>query len=139
MKTMIERAERLGRVRACLFYMMAAIFVLNAALNFGEPQTIDRLALWVVLAVLMAANLTPIVAWLRPSGVATLLNDETTRDHRQMSFAAGFWAAIIAAIALYGVAIAMPVPAPDVARIVVTAGLTAALVSFATLELRAAA
>ena len=132
----IERAENKARQRATLFYMMALVLVVMTVVNLGRPTDGVRLAVWMVTMALFALNLTP-VAPMRSRALGRLLNDETTRDHRRSSFAAGFWAAIASALAI-GFATRVAAIAPlDVTRVVVAAGLTAALVSFATLELRA--
>ncbi|CAN5922404.1 hypothetical protein BH23ACT10_BH23ACT10_11510 [soil metagenome] len=90
-----------------------------------------------VMATLVAANLTPLVTMIRRGELFRLLTDETTRDHRRTSFAAGFWAAIVSAGSVYGVSIFVDVAPGDVARVVITAALAAALIAFATLAWQA--
>ena len=71
--------------------------------------------------------------------IAKLLDDETTREHRRLSGTAGFWAAMLSSLILsFLTAGGGALSAFDVARVIATAAMTAALVSFAVLELRAA-
>lgn len=73
----------------------------------------------------------------RRTAWAQLVEDETTRDHRRTGFAVGFWAALVSAAVMSVFAATWQIAAMDVSRVVITAGLCAALISFATLELRA--
>jgi uncharacterized membrane protein YoaK (UPF0700 family) len=137
MTNTIAKAEQLARARVVLFYLMAAAFVVSAIIGLGAHATIDRTILWVCVGMLTAANLTPLAGWLRPNAVNRLVNDETTRDHRRTSYAAGFWASLVVALGLAILVRAVPMSPEYVARWVVTAALTTALVVFATLEARA--
>jgi hypothetical protein len=139
MTSATAKAEHFARVRVALFYLMAIAFISSAIVGLGAHDTIERLVLWVFCGVVMAANLTPLPAWLRPNAVTRLLNDETTRDHRRTSYAAGFWASVMTALGL-AILVRAHVMAltPDyVARLIVTAAIATALVVFATLEARA--
>lgn len=132
----IERAEYKAHQRAILFYIIALSLVVLTVSNMGRPTDPRRLALWTVTIALFAINLTP-VAPIWPRGLRRFINDETTRDHRRSSFAAGFWAAIVSALVTGMAAQVTPIAAVDVVRVVVAASLTAAFTCFATLELRA--
>lgn len=136
----IERAERDASLRVTLFFLMAAALITSTVLAFGHPESQHhgRLAIWGLTAILMALNLTPLILRRSPA-VRALLNDESARQHRQTGLVAGFWAAIASASAMGIVGAVTQVAAVDVARIVITAALSAALVSIAVLERRAAA
>jgi len=138
MQNDVDKAERLSRARAILFYLLAATFVASGLIGLKATHSVSQLVGWIVLALLIALNLTPYPPLFRFNRVKQLMNDEATALHRQRSFAAGFWAAIATAVGLAVVARTWPLAADDVARLVVTAALAAALVRFATLELRAA-
>lgn len=128
-------AEHKSRARAWLFYLMAAVLALSAWLGVGEPLKLDRVVVWLFMATVIAANLLPVARLVRRTGSAQLLDDEGVRDHRRTAFTVGFWSALVAAA---GAGLAHSLDSFDVARLVITAGLAAALVAFATLELRAA-
>ena len=138
MRSEVEEAEDRGQKRALIFYMMAAVLVLGALVNFGSDYHGARLAIWLAMIVAIAINLLPQTPVLRRRGVVRLLNDETTRQHRQVSCTNGFWAALAATLVMTIVADFGRARPFDMALVTVTAALTAALISFATLERRAA-
>ena len=136
--TAVDVAERKSTWRAIFFYGIAA--TLSLLLIGGFSRGVDFLnGLWVGLMLGAAINLAPVARWLKPnSAVARLLDDESTRGHRRMATAAGFWAAICSGVAMTIVGRAIPtIAAYDAVRVVATAAMVAALISFATLELRA--
>lgn len=137
METDVDKAERLGRARAILFYLMAAAFLVSGVIGLQAQDSLAQLMAWLLLAFLNAVNLLPF-AGARLGRLKRLLNDETTRTHRQRSFVIGFWISIASAAVLSVVARFQPIGAEDMARTIVTVSLSAALVSFATLELKAA-
>ena len=136
---LVEKAERKSRTRAMLSYLIAATLLASAVLAIaGHSEGASRLAPWFVMIGLTALNLTSLpFRWRSYGEVSKLMNDETTRDHRRSSFAAGFWAMFAAAAAVMIVASFRPMEAVAIGRITITAGLIAALICFATLELRA--
>lgn len=140
----IERAERKSRQRAIIFYLLTGVLIVNAVIGFlplpADPDPASPrivLGFWLVMVMLVVLNLLPTSRW-RSGRIAALLDDESTREHRRDGFTAGFWAAIICAGMLAILTSFHPLPATDVAKIVITAALAAALTCFATLELRAA-
>jgi hypothetical protein len=135
----IELADRMGRTRAAVFLFFASVILLDLWFSFGPRGTDFFQGLWLGMTMAAALNLLPIKRWLRPGSlVARLLDDEVVREHRRMACTAGFWAAIVSGAAVSLIEHdAPPFSAFDAARVVVTAGVMAALISFATLELRA--
>jgi len=134
----VAKAEWQGRARAILFYLLAAAFAASALLELHAVHSLTQLIGWVVLALLIMLNLTPFPQLLRSNRVKQMMNDEATAAHRQRSLVAGFWVAVGSALILAVVARVWVIAAGDVARLIVTAALSAALMRFATLELRAA-
>ena len=137
--TAIDIAERKSKLRAILFYMLAAalLLLLIATVSGG----VDFLnGLWAGLLLGAALNFTPLGRWLKPnSAVARLLDDESSRENRRVAMSAGFWAATLCSFIMANVAqFSSGVSAYDAVRVVGTATMVAALVAFATLELRAA-
>ena len=138
--TVIEVAERKGRYRAASFYFFAAMSLITLWWSMARPDSDFLRGLWVGLTFAAAANLLPLVRWLKPSSkVARLLDDDGVREHRRISCTAGFWTAVVSSLV---VAMAVELRAPlgplDAIRVVATAAIAVALMSFATLELRAA-
>ena len=134
----VERAELKSRQRATIFYLLAVMLLLSLVAGGAVETTAARLAPWYVTIGLTALNLTALPFRLRRDGLGPLMNDDITRLHRRMSFEAGFWASLAAAALTTGVAALQPLNGVVAGRVTITAGLVAALVSFATLELRAA-
>ncbi len=138
--TAIELAERKGKARARAYYVFAAIMLLLLLGSFGARGTDFFRGMWVGVTLVATLNLLPWSRWLKPgSAVARLLDDESVREHRRMSSTAGFAAAMAAALILTFVTPDLAaISGFDVARVIATAAMVASLVSFATLELRAA-
>ncbi|BCI71712.1 putative membrane protein [Sphingomonas sp. S17] len=136
---LVEKAERKSRARAIIGYLLAATLLASAILAIrGHSDGAARLAPWFVMIALTALNLTALpFRWNRCGPVSQLMNDETTCDHRRSSLAAGFWAMLAAAAATIIVGSLLPLDTIAAGRIVITAGLMAALIAFSTLELRA--
>ena len=130
---LVEKAEARGRDRAIVSYLTALILLLMATARIRVSD-----GSWFALAGGAALSLTSLpIRLFEWRKLAPLLNDETTRDHRRSSFAAGFWVMLATAAILAGLPRIPMLDAFMTARIVITAGLAAALIAFATLELRA--
>lgn len=139
--SIVETVERKGQLRAIIFYGLALGLLAALLFSFGAPSTGPRESIWVALATASAINLSPMLRWLKPNNpIARLLEDETAHEHRRRSMTTGFWAATLAVFVLVLVTDdnLVLVSAYDAARLIGTAAIVAALVSFATLELRAA-
>ena len=140
----IELAERKAHARALTFILFAAMSLGLLLASYGDRGTDYMRGMWVGITGAAAVALLPLGRWLkRTSVVARLLDDEATREHRRTSGTAGFWAAVIAGIAVTlvardGVEGVVAISPFDVARVIVTAAVATALVGFAALELRAA-
>ena len=134
----IELAERYSQKWTVALYVLAAAMLLAEVVGTGVMRSDFVDGVWLGIALVCACALLPWRRWLRPSApLNRLLDDEGVREHRRLSCAAGFWVALIASLILAPLAHDGIVGAYDVARIVATAALAAAMVSFATLELRA--
>ncbi len=136
---LVEKAERKSKARAIIGYLQTITLLASAALAiWGHSDGAERLAPWFVMIGLTAFGLTALpFRWSRCKPVAHLMNDETTRDHRRSSLAAGFWAMFAATTVTIMARSLYPLDTISAGRIVITAGLMAALVTFSTLELRA--
>jgi hypothetical protein len=137
----IEKAERLGRSRSRVFFVLAIVFFIGQLPYFSNPGATGdshfRIGAWLVLAILMLLLIATGGFLLRGRKVWDLLNDETSRTNLSASQAVGFWAAMIAALSLYVAAMFEPVSLSAGVHIIVTAGVGSALLSFATRERRA--
>ncbi|MDE0878878.1 MAG: hypothetical protein OSB00_09505 [Sphingomonas bacterium] len=136
---MIELAETKSRAWAIMLYVLGTVLLMAELVGMTMKQSDFVDGLWLGVAMVCALTLLPWRRWLHPdSELNRLLDDEVVREHRRMSCTAGFWASLIAALLTAPFAHDAMLASYDVSRVVATAGLFAAMVSFATLELRAA-
>ncbi|RDE04609.1 hypothetical protein [Sphingomonas aracearum] len=134
--SVIDKAERVSRRRAAIFYLLAGVLVLSV-LTAGEVgERPLRLLPWLCMVALGATNLWT-VGVVRSPRLKALLNDESTRAHRSAAMSAGFVAALASGACVTVVAALTPLSAVLAGKVVITASLAAALGCFATLELRA--
>jgi hypothetical protein len=135
----IEKAERMGRARAGLMAIAAAVLLINVVIQYGNPNYAGsgaRGASWLVVI-----GLWMFILWngggLRLRGrMRALLNDELSLQNRARALGAGFYSALAAALILYVVNWSSPVTTGDALKIVTAAGLGAALLWYAWLEWR---
>ena len=138
--TTVDIADRKSRLRALGFLSLAALTcTVMIAVRTGRGGDFVQ-GLWLGLLVGCAISLLPIKRWLRPnSAVLRLVEDEGTRENRRISCTIGFWAAVGVALLFQLTSHFNPtIGAEDVGQVVATAGIVAAMISFAVLELRAA-
>jgi len=137
----VEKAERLGRKRSQIFYVLAIVFFAGQSMYFGAPEaTRDspaRVGAWLILVILMLFLLATGGFLLQGRNVRDLLNDESARANRVAAQALGFWATILALLAVYVESMFDPVTLNEAVHIVGTIGVGTALISFATRERRA--
>jgi hypothetical protein len=137
----VEEAERMGRARSRIFFVLAMVFFTGQSLYFSSsPATRDstpRVGAWLILVVLMLILLATGGFLLKGRGVRDLLNDETSRLNRLAAQAMGFWVTIISALAVYVESMFDPMTFSEAIHIIVTLGVGAALISFAVRERRA--
>ena len=138
----IEKAERIGRMRARLFAAQAILFASWQGLYFGVMD--DRMRLvdsvkiwtWLVWVVALLLLLATGGGFLRSRNVRALLNDELTRANRAQAYVAGFWAAMIAAVGFFVIDLFDPVRAREAIHAIVSAAIASAFITFAIRERR---
>jgi hypothetical protein len=141
----VERADRLGRTRARVFAVQGVLFLAwqtmyltdRAGHSTANVPTF-KISAWLVWVVLLLFLLATGGMLLRGRDVRHLLNDELTRMNRARAVAVGFWAAALAGIALYIVAMFEPVAGREAIHVILSAAIGAALITFAKLERRTA-
>jgi hypothetical protein len=133
----VESAERASRGRAVLMAIAAAVLLLNAALQIGDPDYVRpgvRGGSWVVLVGLWMFILAN-GGGLRLSGrMRELLNDELSLRNRARAVTAGFYVALAAALAAYLATWRVEIVAGDAIKLISAAGLATALFVYAWLE-----
>jgi heme/copper-type cytochrome/quinol oxidase subunit 2 len=137
----VEEADRMGRARSRIFFVLAVLFFAGQSLYFtSSPQVHEsqaRIGAWLIMVVLILLLLATGGFLIRGRRVRDLLNDETSRRNRLESQALGFWITIITALALYVESIFEPLTFNEGVHILVTLGVGSALISFAARERRA--
>jgi hypothetical protein len=129
--------------RARALPALGMIFLAQQASFLSMPDQATRpvdhlkISAWLVLTIVLLAGLATGGAWFRPRAVRELLNDESTRAHRQTGYFYGFWAAMGTALGIYIVNMFEPVSGRDAVHIIVTAAVATALLNFGMLERRA--
>jgi hypothetical protein len=137
-----EIAERISRRRARMLVLLGVYFLAGQAIFFRqgpEPGQIAhfKLSAWLVWAVVLLVALALAGGQFRGARIRALVEDEVSRANRARGYAVGFWAACIAAIAMYVVAMFEPVTGREAVHIILTAAVAGALIRFGTLERRA--
>jgi hypothetical protein len=142
-RSITEEADRLSRRRARALPFLGIVFLAQQASFLSIPEAsgrpVDHLKIgaWLVLTLVLLAGLATGGAWLRPRAVRELINDESTRAHRNTAYSYGFWAAMGTALGLYVFAMFEPVSGRDAVHIIVTIAVATALLNFGMLERRA--
>lgn len=140
----IETADRLGRRRARALPILAVVFTSQQA-SFIATRLEDgtrlvdhvKIGAWLVLTIVLLLALATKGFWFHRQSVRALVDDEPTRSNRTEAMRVGFIAAMIGAIALYGLTFLDEVSGRDAIHIVTTVGIAAALLRFGFLERRA--
>jgi hypothetical protein len=138
-----EQAEYLSKRRVRMLPMLAVILVAQQAAVFTSQHDplrgVDhvKIAGWLILATVMLLALFTGGFWFYPRAVRDLLDDETTRAHRQQAISTGFLFSMIAAIGLYILSLFEAVGGREAVHVVMTFGIGAALVRWGLLERRA--
>jgi hypothetical protein len=137
----IEEAERMGRARSRIFFVLALVFFAGQSAYFASsPAARDshaRIGAWLILVILILMLLATGGFLLRGRKVRDLLNDETVRMNRLAAQATGFWVTIIVTLVVYVESIFDPVSLNEAVHVIVTLGVGAALLSFAARERKA--
>ena len=142
-RNVADRAEHLSRRRARMLPVMAMLLLIQQASFFTEHPGVDRpvdhlkISAWLVLSAVILVALWTGGSWLQPRRVRELLNDEGTRVHRTQAFRVAFLASMMGCIFLYFLTMFTHVETREAIHIILTIGLSAALISFGVLERRA--
>jgi len=142
-RNVADRAEYLSRRRARMLPVLAILLIIQQGSFFsshpGADRAVDQLKIsaWLVLSAVILLDLWTGGSWLQPRRVRELLNDEATQVHRTQAFRVAFLASMMGCIFLYFLTMFTRVEAREAIHIILTIGLSAALISFGVLERRA--
>ena len=146
MESPIDQADRLGRRRLRMFFVVGVILItqqasfdriLDRADGPASPAGIVLLAAWVVLVIAALAALMTGGMYFQSREVRRLMDDELSKANRSRALAAGFVITILIAVVVFVVSLFEDVSAPEAIHATVTVGLAGALLRFAALERKA--
>ena len=133
----IEGAERASRGRAILMATAAVVLLINAAIQWGNPDYVEpgvRGGSWILVIAVWLFILAN-GGGLRLSGrMRELLNDELSLRNRARAVAAGFYAMTAAGLAVYLATWETQIVAGDAIKLITAVGLSTALLVYAWLE-----
>jgi hypothetical protein len=142
--TPVEIADIYSRKRAIIVAAAAIVFVVAQLIVRpfidgwpGASAHSWRSSMWALNAILLLALLATGGGILNRREIAVLVNDEVARSNYRTSVVAGFWVAMATAMGLYFLPTFEKFAAVGAIYIIVTASITAALLVFSYLELRA--
>jgi hypothetical protein len=136
----VEKAERIGRGRWRLFGLQALLFISWQGFHAAEAETplrtvtLVQLGAWYVWVAALLLLLATGGGFLRSRQVRALLNDELTRANRSQAYLSGFWAAAITCVGLHALSMFEPLEARQAIHYILSAGIAAALITFAARE-----
>jgi hypothetical protein len=142
----VERADRIGRKRARLFAFQGLLFLIWQTTFYTSPaagplRTVDsiKISAWLVWAMLLLVLLATGGGFLRGKEVRALLDDELTRRNRTHAYVAGFWAAVLSALAVYCIGMFEVVTGREAIHLILSIAIGTAMFVFGTRERRSAA
>jgi hypothetical protein len=134
----IALAEKLTLRRARASIVSGMFFLAMVANNLGAdfpangPQRF-KLVVWAAALLFLLAVGDGL---FRRKSVRVLMNDESTIDSRRRAMAAGFWATVLSAFALYAISFYEPVSGREAIRLLLSAAVGASIIRFGILEQR---
>jgi hypothetical protein len=142
-KSPVEIADQLSRKRAKVIALATVMFLVaqvgnNPFLNADHLHSL-KINFWALNAILLLIGLATGGTLLKRRNVRMLMNDELTQSHLRTSMATGFWTAMATAMGLYWFALlfSKQLTGEEAIYLVVTASVSAALLTFSWLEHRA--
>jgi hypothetical protein len=141
----VEKAERLGRRRARMFFFQGLIFMIWQTTFYTSPaasplRTVDavKISAWLVWAVILLVLLATGGFPFRGRAMRALLDDELTKRNRTRAYVLGFWMAMFAALAVYVIGMFEIVTGREAVHIILSIAIGSAIFSFGVNERRSA-
>ena len=138
-----EAAERLSAKRTRMLPLLAILLITQQGAFFTQSagdRAVDhvKVGAWLIMSAVILLALVTGGGWIYPKRVRDLANDEGTQVHRLKALRTGFIASMLACLTLYFLTFVEELRVREAIHIITTVGLTAALLSFALMERRAA-
>lgn len=139
-KAAAAEADALASKRGRMLMLLAVFYVTQQAVYITESAgrtSVIKASMWGILTVVMLLILLTRGHLGFPREVRERLEDELTRANRAQGLAAGFVAAMVAAIGCFYWTLGGQISAKDAVHVIVSAGLAVAMIRFGWLEHRA--
>jgi hypothetical protein len=127
-----EKAERLARKRSIVAFVLGSILIVTQGQRM-ETGGAGPIA-WALTGVTIAIFLLWASGVFRETALRGFLNDESSDLNRKRSLTIAFWNMIVTALFCYALSFVKPFGARDAIQIILTVGMSSALISFAGLE-----
>jgi hypothetical protein len=143
-KTPVEIADRNSRNRAVIVAVAVVVFIAGQLLGRGPFEGGVDKGLHMSRSIMWSVNVIFLLAFLATGGgiltsreIRELVNDEVSRLNYKTSVVAGFWVAMISALAIYIIPALEGFTGRQATYVVVTASVAVTASVFSYLELRA--
>ncbi|GLC23772.1 hypothetical protein [Roseisolibacter agri] len=142
-QNVVELADRVSRKRAigtaAATTVFLAIQVVARPVFRGDGTVLSplRANMWALNAGILLLLLLPIGGYVFGARVRALVNDDVSRHNSRLAATAGFWVAMLVALAVYALPAAQGLTAREATYLVVTPAVGVALLAFAWCEARA--
>lgn len=138
---MTADADRLTRRRARVALVLGSLMIVTGTASFGDPDAGAApsglgLAVWALQAAALLVLIGTGGGLGRSRRVRSLLNDESTFEHRRAALATAFWAVMLGAFFLYALSLIKPFSEQQAIRMLLTLGTSTALLVFGAAEQR---
>jgi hypothetical protein len=138
-----ETADHLTRRRTRVLPVLALLFVSQQGVYLsgtpGSTVSTIKIGAWFVMTAVLLLLLATGGGIFRSRAVRALMNDETTRAHRNRALAFGFWTTMATGLLLYVLSVFEMFDPRAAVHIMMTVGIASALLSFAAMERKALA
>ncbi|WP_420145000.1 hypothetical protein [Sphingobium sp.] len=132
MRSMAKRAERLSRQRSIAAIVMGTLLIVTQTQRMddggGGPMT------WMITGVIVAVFMLWASGLFRHRALRGILNDEGSDVNRRRSLMIGFWNMLATALLCYVLTYVKPYGPRDATQIIMTVGMSSALISFGVSE-----
>lgn len=133
------RRARIAVALGMLLLVQQGIFFADGGMEgsiVGDVRNVDivRMIGWFVWVAVLLLLLATGGGWLQKAEVRQLINDESTKAHRNAALATGFWAMALTALGLYLLSMFEPIGEQFPLHMVLTFGVASALIRFGKLE-----
>jgi hypothetical protein len=140
-KSLVEVADKKSRMRAGLFagatlVFLGVQFLTHPAFANDAYAHGWRFYAWAFNAALLLMCLGGGGGFLHSTKLRALIHDDVAQSHNRTACKAGFWIAMVAALAMYTVPAFKSFTGYQVCYVIVTLGTAVALLTFSWLELR---